>query len=212
MKRQIITAVSRLTVLVFAAITLCGCWSYYLEEDEAPMYIYVTCEKLGYKNEEILFTGYPYAWSSSGKNCVGVEEQNVYVHIQRDMIASRERKYPYYFLELTVISNAGYVKTYTEYPMVECECRFSIYNIDGTYNRYEFKQQEENSGKIIFTNIKEPYSKHNGKWWRLHLSGEFEVTLTDANDETNTMTIRGSMKDNWINNSYYVEDIYNDSL
>lgn len=211
MKRQITNTVSRLTVLVFAAITLCGCCSYYLEEDEAPMYIYVTCEKLGYKNEEILFTGYPYAWSSSGRNCVRVEEQNVYVHIQRDMIASREPKYPYYFLELTVISNTGYVKTYTEYPMVECECRFGIDNIDGTNKRYRFKQQED-SGKIIFTNIKEPYSKHNGKWRKLHLSGEFEVILTDVDDKTNTMTIRGSMKDNWINNSYYVEDIYNDSL
>ena len=210
MKRQIITAISRMTVLVFAAITLCGCWNYYLEEDEAPMYIYVTCEKLGYKNEEILFTGYPYAWSSSGRNCVGVEEQNVYVHIQRDMIASRERKSPLCELELTMTSNTGYIKENTEYPITECAFGCCIYNIDGTNKRYRFKQ--EDSGKIIFTNIKEPYSKHNGKWRKLHLSGEFEVILTDVDDKTNTMTIRGSMKDNWINNSYYVEDIYNDSL
>ena len=209
MKRQIITAVSRMTVLVFVVISLCGCWDYQLEKDEAPMYLYVTCEKLGYNNEEALYTDYSRFWTSH--NCITVEEQNVYVHIRRQDIDYFSTNLGYEIV-LTIKSDTGYIKKHTEYPIVECEFFCGINNIDGTYNRYEFKQQEENSGKMIFTDIKEPFSKHNGKWSKLHLSGEFEVALTDVNDKTNTMTIRGVMRNNWIYNWNWVEDVYNDSL
>ena len=194
MKRQIITAVSRLTVLVFAAFSLCGCdkLNDIFTIRERPLYAYISCERLGWENKEFLSKGTRYCDESLNFYKISKDELNTtaILRIYRQLYDDNGRS-----VALSIVVDCGN----EELPTNK---RYSIESaVVASYTYYTYTK--EDVGYVELTNIRTiPSPNGNGSISVLGITGEYEFTARLYTDGNLTMddilTIKGNFDDHLV--------------
>ena len=179
MKRQIITAVSRLTVLVFATFSLCGCETWF-ETPKSPMTVSLSNDYAGevvFYSDVFLKDLHPTANNFIEKG----SDNTINISMHRNM-ENKEPLYSFLKLGLYVQCEDEELQLSKKYPLEITAYIEYAKPDDGRYLIY-IQSNNMSNGWIEFSKsvYKDKGDRYKGGYWgRTILDGKFEYHYIDA--------------------------------